>query len=112
MGIGIVLGFCIPVYLFPFIGAAVGNAHLARHLEQVGPMTAGLAIQATTGLRGLRIGPWAGLGVLGALPQSHHDAGLLLGTCRRRSPVPWVKPRSVSQRVIRAASGCVSGTTL
>ena len=41
-----------------------------------------------------------------------HDAGLALGTCRRRSPVPWVKPRSVSQRLIRAASGCVSGTTL
>ena len=37
-----------------------------RHLEQVGPMTAGLAIQAITGLRSLRIGPWAGLGVLGA----------------------------------------------
>ena len=29
-----------------------------RHLEQVGPMTAGLAIQAITGLRSLRIGPW------------------------------------------------------
>lgn len=29
-------------------------------------MTAGLAIQATTGLRGLPISPWAGLGVLAA----------------------------------------------
>ena len=29
-------------------------------------MTAGLAIQATTNLRGLPIGPWAGLGVLAA----------------------------------------------
>jgi ABC-2 type transport system permease protein len=29
-------------------------------------MTAGLAIQATTGLRSLRIGPWAGLGALRA----------------------------------------------
>jgi len=28
-------------------------------------MTAGLAIQATTGLCSLRIGPWADLGVLG-----------------------------------------------
>jgi ABC-2 type transport system permease protein len=29
-------------------------------------MSAGLAIQATTGLHGLPIGPWAGLGVLAA----------------------------------------------
>jgi ABC-2 type transport system permease protein len=29
-------------------------------------MTAGLAIQATTGPRSLPIGPWAGLGVLAA----------------------------------------------
>ena len=29
-------------------------------------MTAGLAIQATTGLRSLPISPWAGLGVLAA----------------------------------------------
>jgi len=35
-----------------------------RHLEEFAPMTAGLAIQATTGLRSLPISPWAGLGVL------------------------------------------------
>jgi ABC-2 type transport system permease protein len=35
-----------------------------RHLEQIGPMTAGLAIQATTDLHSLPISPWAGLGVL------------------------------------------------
>ena len=35
-------------------------------LEQIGPMTAGLAIQATTGLKILPISPWAGLGVLTA----------------------------------------------
>ena len=29
-------------------------------------MTAGMAIQATTGLRSLPIAPWAGLGVLAA----------------------------------------------
>jgi ABC-2 type transport system permease protein len=29
-------------------------------------MTAGLAIQATTGLNSLPISPWAGIGVLGA----------------------------------------------
>jgi ABC-2 type transport system permease protein len=61
--IGTVLGL---LYLFPIIGAAVGNAHLARLAQQIGPMTAGLAIQATTGLSGLPISPWAGLGVLAA----------------------------------------------
>jgi hypothetical protein len=70
------------LYLFPVIGAAVGNAHLALHLEQVGPMTAGLAIQATTGLRGLRIGPWAGLGVLGAWAAAALLAGELVPRLR------------------------------
>jgi ABC-2 type transport system permease protein len=60
--IGAVLGL---LYLFPIIAAA-GNASASRHLEQVGPMTAGLAIQATTGLNGLPISPWAGIGVLAA----------------------------------------------
>jgi ABC-2 type transport system permease protein len=59
--IGTVLGL---LFLFPIIGATVGNAHLARLVQQIGPMTAGLAIQATTGLSSLPISPWAGLGVL------------------------------------------------
>jgi ABC-2 type transport system permease protein len=57
--IGIVLGL---LYLFPIIAGAAGS--LARRIDQIGPMTAGLAIQATTNLRGLPISPWAGLGVL------------------------------------------------
>jgi ABC-2 type transport system permease protein len=61
--IGVVLGL---LYLFPIIGAVVGQQELARHIEQAGPMTAGLAIQATTGLNHLPIAPWAGLGVLAA----------------------------------------------
>ncbi len=61
--IGAVLGL---LYLFPIIAAAAGNAAVSRHLEQVGPMTAGMAIQATTGLNSQPIGPWAGLGVLAA----------------------------------------------
>ena len=39
---------------------------LRRHIQQIAPMTAGLAIQATTNLRNLPITPWAGLGVLAA----------------------------------------------
>jgi len=61
--IGVVLGL---LYLFPIVGAVLGGSHPGRLIQQVGPMTAGLAIQATTGLRQLPISPWAGLGVLAA----------------------------------------------
>jgi ABC-2 type transport system permease protein len=63
VAIGAVLGL---LYLFPLIAAAFTSPHWHRHAEQIGPMTAGLAIQATTGLRSLPIQPWAGLGVLAA----------------------------------------------
>jgi ABC-2 type transport system permease protein len=59
--IGAVLGL---LYLFPLAAAVVTDPSWQRHLRQAGPMTAGLAVQATTGLRGLPVGPWAGLGVL------------------------------------------------
>jgi ABC-2 type transport system permease protein len=75
--IGIVLGL---LYLFPIVGAVLGGSPLARHLQQIGPMTAGLAIQATTGLNRLPIGPWAGLGVLTAWAA----AALLAGGLRLR----------------------------
>ena len=54
------------LYLFPILTQAVGSPGVARHLQQIGPMTAGLEIQASTGLANLPIGPWAGLGVLAA----------------------------------------------
>jgi ABC-2 type transport system permease protein len=63
VAIGAVLGL---LYLVPIIAFAVGDQDLSRHLQQIAPMTAGLAIQATTGLNTLPIGPWAGLGVLAA----------------------------------------------
>ena len=63
MAIGTVLGL---LYLFPVIASMVTDPHWHRHLEQTGPMNAGLTIQATTGLRSLPISPWAGLGVLAA----------------------------------------------
>jgi ABC-2 type transport system permease protein len=37
-----------------------------HRLQRYGPMTAGLAIQATRNLKTLPIGPWPGLGVLAA----------------------------------------------
>ncbi len=61
--IGVVLGL---LYLFPIITHVVTDPHWQRRLEQIGPMSAGLDIQATTGLRSLPISPWAGLGVLAA----------------------------------------------
>ena len=62
VAIGIVLGL---LYLAPII-APLLNQHWHRHLEQISPTTAGLTIQATTGLRSLPISPWGGLGVLAA----------------------------------------------
>jgi ABC-2 type transport system permease protein len=62
VAIGIVLAL---LYLFPIIvGVAGADPHWQRHLEQIGPMEAGLAIQATTSLHNMPIGPWPGLGVL------------------------------------------------
>jgi ABC-2 type transport system permease protein len=63
VAIGAVLGL---LYVLPIIAVFAGNATLSRHLEQIAPMTAGLAIQATTGLNTLPISPWTGLGVLAA----------------------------------------------
>jgi ABC-2 type transport system permease protein len=75
VAIGIVLGL---LYLFPVAAAAVANPHWQRHLEQIAPMSAGLAIQVTTGLRGMPISPWAGLGVLAAWAAGAMLAGGLL----------------------------------
>ena len=61
VAIGLVLGL---LYVFPVVTSVVGNQHWQRHLEQIGPMTAGLYIQATAGLRSLPLTPWQGLGVL------------------------------------------------
>jgi ABC-2 type transport system permease protein len=63
VAIGAVLGL---LYLFPIIAAVVPDARLQRHLLQAAPMTAGLDIQATTGVRALPLSPWQGLGVLAA----------------------------------------------
>jgi ABC-2 type transport system permease protein len=75
MAIGVVLGL---LYLFPIIAALAANPEWQRHLEQFGPMTAGLEIEATTGLHSLPISPWAGLGVLAAWAAAALLAGGLL----------------------------------
>jgi ABC-2 type transport system permease protein len=75
VAIAAVLGL---LYLFPILGQVAGNPGVARHLEQIGPMTAGLEIQASVGLRGLPLSPWAGLGVLAAWTAAALLAGGLL----------------------------------
>jgi ABC-2 type transport system permease protein len=75
VAIGTVLGL---LYLFPILSQVVGSPGLARHLDQVGPMTAGLEIQDSTGLHSLPIGPWAGLGVTAAWAAAALLAGGLL----------------------------------
>jgi ABC-2 type transport system permease protein len=73
VAVGVILGL---LYLFPIV-AHVVNPHWYRHLEQIGPMSAGLDIQATTGLRSLPLSPWAGLGVLAAWAAAALLAGAL-----------------------------------
>jgi ABC-2 type transport system permease protein len=61
VAIGLILGL---LYVFPVVTSVISNQHWQRHLEQIGPMTAGLYIQATVDLRSLPLTPWQGLGVL------------------------------------------------
>ena len=54
------------LFLPQMIAPLLTNEHWREWLLKASPMTAGLAVQATKGLDGLPIGPWEGLGVLGA----------------------------------------------
>lgn len=62
VGIGLALGL---LFVFPVVLVMVSDPHWHRHLEQIAPMNAGMAIQATVDLHSLPLAPWAGLGVLG-----------------------------------------------
>jgi ABC-2 type transport system permease protein len=79
VAIGLVLGL---LYLFPVVASVAANPHWQRHLEQIGPMTAGLDIQATTALGALPLTPWQGLGVLAAWAAAALLAGALVLRCR------------------------------
>jgi ABC-2 type transport system permease protein len=80
-GIGVVLGL---LYLFPVVALAASDPTWHQRLQQIGPSTAGLGIQATVDLHDLVLSPWAGLGVLalwalgwllvGWLVLTRHDA--------------------------------------
>jgi ABC-2 type transport system permease protein len=58
--IGVVLGL---LYIVPIVSHTIHDPDWQRLLEKIAPMSAGLAIQATTDLPSLPISPWAGLGV-------------------------------------------------
>ena len=79
--IGLVLGL---LYLFPIAAAVISDETISRHLQQIGPLSAGLDVQATIGVNSLPLTPWQGLGVvalwtagallLGALTLNFRDA--------------------------------------
>jgi ABC-2 type transport system permease protein len=73
--VGAVLGL---LYLFPILTQVVSDPDWRRHLRQISPMDAGLAVQATTNLPGLPIGPWAGLAVLAAWAAAALAGGALV----------------------------------
>ncbi|WP_432968238.1 ABC transporter permease [Dactylosporangium sp. CA-233914] len=58
---GIVLAL---LYAWPIVARVVTDRTWSRRLEQIGPMSAGTAVQATRDLATLPIAPWSGLGVL------------------------------------------------
>jgi ABC-2 type transport system permease protein len=72
---GIVLGL---LYAWPIVARVVTDTTWSRHLNQIGPVSAGTAVQATRDLASLPIGPWAGLGVLGLWALGALLAGWLL----------------------------------
>jgi ABC-2 type transport system permease protein len=61
VAIGVTLGV---LYLFPIAAGLVRDPALLRHLEQIGPLTAGLDSLSTAGLTALPLSPWQGLGVV------------------------------------------------
>ncbi|MES4901161.1 MULTISPECIES: ABC transporter permease subunit [unclassified Streptomyces] len=73
--IGVVLGL---LYLLPVLSQVVGDPHWHRLLQRIGPMSAGLAVQATTDLDSLPVSPWAGLGVTAGWAAAALVAGGLL----------------------------------
>jgi ABC-2 type transport system permease protein len=73
--VGIILGL---LYLLPVLSQVIGDPHWQRRFQQIGPMSAGLAVQATTNLRSLPLSPWAGLGVTAGWAAAALLAGGLL----------------------------------
>ncbi|MFG1808576.1 ABC transporter permease [Streptomyces sp. NPDC049040] len=73
--IGAVLGL---LYLFPILASVVSDPDWYRHLQQIGPMTAGLAVQTTIPGSDPPIGPYPGLAVVSAWSAAALLTGLAL----------------------------------
>jgi ABC-2 type transport system permease protein len=52
------------MFVVPIVAQLIGDPQWSRWLQRYSPTNAGLAIQATTRMDELPIGPWAGLGLL------------------------------------------------
>ncbi|GAA3653076.1 hypothetical protein GCM10022224_015080 [Nonomuraea antimicrobica] len=76
---GTVLGL---LHLFPAVILMVRDEDLQLLLWRLSPVNAGLAVQATTSLPAMPIGPWAGLGVVAGWAAAALTTGALL--LRRR----------------------------
>jgi len=61
LAVGAVLGL---LYLFPIVVMVISNPDWHRHAQQLSPMQAGLAVQATIDLARQPLSPWQGIGVL------------------------------------------------
>ncbi|MEV6956272.1 hypothetical protein [Streptomyces sp. NPDC051183] len=73
--IGVVLGL---LYVVPIVSQTISDPHWQSLLQKIAPMSAGLAIQATTDLPGLPISPWAGLCVTAGWAAAALSVGVLL----------------------------------
>ncbi|MDQ0595897.1 ABC-2 type transport system permease protein [Streptomyces canus] len=73
--VGVVLGL---LYIVPIVSQTISDPDWQRLLEKIAPMSAGLAVQATTDLGSLPISPWAGLGVTAGWAAAALLAGGLL----------------------------------
>jgi ABC-2 type transport system permease protein len=63
------------LYLFPLLGQLITDERWHARIERFAPMSAGLAVQTTTNLGDLPVGPWTGLAILAA----YAGAALLSG---------------------------------
>ena len=64
--VGAVAGALGLLYLFPLLAKVTGSVMWQRRYEAIGPMPAGLTVEATKNLGSMPIQPWPGLGVLAA----------------------------------------------
>jgi len=75
VAIGAVLGV---LFLFPILIQVVEDPDWYRHLQQISPLLAGLAVQNTMNVADAAIAPWAGLGVVAAWASAALLAGGVL----------------------------------